>query len=55
VGPLSGAWNSIFANLYKTSEKLIELGFTYYNGKVAIIERSEELDPYGKKLSCRNF
>jgi len=42
VGPLSGGWNSIFTSLFETSQKLIELGFSYYNGKVAIIERQEE-------------
>lgn len=33
---------NFFDNLLQISEKLLELGFTYYNGKVAIIESSEE-------------
>jgi len=32
----------IFDSLIQTYHKLIKLGFTYYNGKVAIIESSEE-------------
>jgi len=35
-------WNQIFESLILTSHKLTKLGFTYYNGKVAIIENSEE-------------
>jgi hypothetical protein len=32
----------IFDSLIQTYHKLIKLGFTYYNGNVAIIESSEE-------------
>ena len=35
-------WNQIFASLTQSYLKLTQLGFTYYNGKVAIIETSEE-------------
>jgi len=35
-------WKKIFDSLILTSHKLTKLGFTYYNGKVAIIESSEE-------------
>lgn len=35
-------WNQIFASLTQSYLKLTQLGFTYYNGKVAIIESSEE-------------
>lgn len=34
-------WNTIFDSLIRAYNKLIELGFTYYNGKVAIIEDEE--------------
>jgi len=33
----------LFDSLIRTSQKLQELGFTYYNGKVAIIESGEEV------------
>jgi hypothetical protein len=32
----------LFESLIKTYEKLKELGFTYYNGKVSVIESKEE-------------
>jgi len=32
----------LFDSLIKTYEKLKELGFTYYNGKVSVIESKEE-------------
>lgn len=35
-------WNQIFTSLTQTYHELTKLGFTYYNGKVAIIESSEE-------------
>jgi len=35
-------WKRIFDSLILTSHKLTKLGFTYYNGKVAIIESSEK-------------
>lgn len=35
-------WNQIFASLTQSYLKLTQLGFTYYNGKVTIIEPSEE-------------
>jgi len=39
----SGQWvEHLFDSLIKTYEKLKELGFTYYNGKVSVIDISEE-------------
>jgi len=35
-------WKTIFDSLILTYHKLTKLGFTYYNGKVGIIESSEE-------------
>ncbi len=35
-------WKQIFDSLIQTYHKLTKLGFTYYNGKVAIIESGEE-------------
>jgi len=35
---------SLFDSLLRTYEKLKELGFTYYNGKVSVIDIKEELD-----------
>jgi hypothetical protein len=35
-------WKQIFDSLILTYHKLTALGFTYYNGKVAIIEAGEE-------------
>lgn len=32
----------LFDSLIRTYEKLKELGFTYYNGKVCVIESGEE-------------
>jgi hypothetical protein len=37
-----GRWKRIFDSLITTSHKLTQLGFTYYNGKVAIIESGED-------------
>jgi hypothetical protein len=42
VDPSGARWKQIFDSLIKTSQKLTKLGFTYYNGKVAIIENEEE-------------
>lgn len=42
VGPLSRGWNTIFTDILDLFEKLKALGFTYYNGRVAIIEILEE-------------
>ncbi len=33
----------LFDSLISTYEKLKELGFTYYNGKVMVIEADEEV------------
>jgi len=35
-------WNQIFERLLKTYHKLTKFGFTYYKGKIAIMESSEE-------------
>lgn len=32
----------LFENVIELSQKLDELGFTYYNGKVAVLEDNEE-------------
>lgn len=32
----------LFDNVISISQKLDELGFTYYNGKVAVLEENEE-------------
>jgi len=32
----------LFDNVISISQKLDELGFTYYNGKVAVLEETEE-------------
>ncbi len=34
----------LFGSLIRTYDKLIQLGFTYYNGKVAVIEENKEED-----------
>lgn len=34
----------LFDNVISISQKLDELGFTYYNGKVAVIEENKEED-----------
>jgi len=34
----------LFASLIQTYEKLKELGFTYYDGKVSVIDIEEETD-----------
>jgi len=35
-------WKQLFDSLISTANQLTQLGFTYYNGKVAIIEIEEE-------------
>jgi hypothetical protein len=35
-------WKQVFDLLIETAHKLQALGFTYYNGKVIIIETDEE-------------
>ncbi|MFC1727123.1 hypothetical protein ACFL0Y_01245 [Patescibacteria group bacterium] len=32
----------LFSSIFKTYEKLKELGFTYYNGKISVIEVGKE-------------
>ena len=32
----------LFESLIRTSDRLQELGFTYYNGKIVVIEEEEE-------------
>ncbi len=39
---MSGVWNPLFESLIRVYTKLKALGFTYYNGNVAIIEPGEE-------------
>jgi len=36
------SWNQIEASLVTMYEKLIELGFVYYNGKIEIVEPETE-------------
>jgi len=44
VSPSGTEWKQIFDSLLQTYDKLTKLGFTYYNGKAAIIviEGNEE-------------
>jgi hypothetical protein len=42
VSHTGDGWKQTFDSLIQTYNKLTKLGFTYYNGKVAIIENSEE-------------
>lgn len=42
VSQLSRVWNPLFKSLIRVYTKLKALGFTYYNGKVSVIEPGEE-------------
>lgn len=42
AGELALRWNQIVPNLLVTFEKLKKLGYTYYNGKISIIELKKE-------------
>jgi len=34
----------LFSSIFKTYEKLKELGFTYYNKKISVIEVGDEVE-----------
>lgn len=36
-------WNSFIENFVETYKKLNELGLIYYNGKVTVVDRKEEI------------
>jgi len=42
AGELALRWNQIYPSLLNMFEKLKKLGFTYYNGKVSVIELKGE-------------
>ena len=42
VDARSVVWNTVFESIFRLYQKLIDLGFTYYDGKVSIIETEEE-------------
>jgi hypothetical protein len=39
---LSRFCNTFLINVIELSKKLVDLGFTYYNGKVTVLEENEE-------------
>jgi len=38
------SWNQVEASILLMYQKLVQLGFVYYNGKVVIIEPGQEQD-----------
>jgi hypothetical protein len=42
AGYTSGVWHTILLDFIHVAEQLEQLGFTYYKGKVVIVEPIEE-------------
>ncbi len=42
VGEIDSRWNTIEASILTMHNKLVDLGFVYYNGEVSLVESQEE-------------